>query len=50
METSVLEQVGLTKDEATVYLALLKLGETTASKVSTETNTYRTNIYRTLEL
>ncbi len=49
MDQSILLQIGFSPEEATVYLALLKLGETTATRIATETNTYRTNIYRTLE-
>ena len=34
-----LEELGFDKKETEIYLALLKIGETTATKISQETNT-----------
>jgi len=44
--TSVLEQLGLEEKEASVYLALLELGETTATKLSEKTVLDRTLMYQ----
>lgn len=49
MDTQILEEIGLQKDEIQVYLILLKLGSVTATKMASETNIYRTNVYRILE-
>ena len=49
MDLEVLEEIGLEKDEVKVYLALLKLGSITATKVASETKIYRTNVYRLLD-
>lgn len=48
-EKTVLKELGLSDGEAAVYLALLKLGETTASKLTKETGKHRTTIYDFLE-
>ena len=37
METKQLEELGLTKNEASLYLFLLKIGETTTGKMIKET-------------
>lgn len=49
MDTRVLEQMGLTKSEISVYLALLKLGETTAGPIVDEAKVTRSKIYDILE-
>lgn len=49
METSQLESIGLTKSEIKVYLALLKLGETTAGPIVDEAKITRSKIYDILE-
>lgn len=49
MDTNILEEVGLTESEAKVYLALLKLGETTAGPVVDEAKVTRSKIYDILE-
>lgn len=41
----VLEQIGLSKNEIKVYLALLKLGSVQVSKIKEETKLHRTGIY-----
>ena len=41
-----LQDLGLEEKEAKVYLALLSLGETTATKISKKTNLDRTLIYQ----
>lgn len=45
----VLKELGLSEGEATVYLALLKLGETAVSELTKETGQHRTTIYDFLE-
>jgi sugar-specific transcriptional regulator TrmB len=45
----VLKELGLSDGEATVYLALLKSGSTTVSKLTKETKQHRTTIYDFLE-
>ncbi|MDP2749213.1 MAG: helix-turn-helix domain-containing protein [Nanoarchaeota archaeon] len=45
----VLKELGLSDGEVKVYLALLKLGETSVSKLTKETGQHRTTIYDFLE-
>ena len=45
----VLKELGLSGGEVKVYLALLKLGETSVSKLTKETGQHRTTIYDFLE-
>ena len=45
----VLKELGLSDGEATVYLALLKLGETCVGALTKETSQHRTTIYDFLE-
>lgn len=45
----VLNEVGLSDGEAKVYLALLKIGETTVNELTKETGQHRTTIYDFLE-
>jgi HTH-type transcriptional regulator, sugar sensing transcriptional regulator len=49
MDTEILEQIGLEKDEIKIYLILLRIGSITATKIASETNIYRTNVYRLLD-
>lgn len=49
MDTKTLEEIGLTKIEAEVYLALLKLGTTTAWPLIKKTELHKSTIYNTLE-
>ncbi|PIN75171.1 hypothetical protein COV18_04455 [Candidatus Woesearchaeota archaeon CG10_big_fil_rev_8_21_14_0_10_37_12] len=49
MDTKALERIGLTKSEIAVYLALLKLGQTTAGKIVDEAKVTRSKIYDILE-
>lgn len=44
-----LQEVGFDEKETKVYLALLKIGETTATKISRETNIERTLVYYIIE-
>jgi len=44
-----LEKMGLSKNEIKVYLALLKLGASLASKIAKETNLNRSLVYRILD-
>jgi len=46
---SILEGVGLTKTEVSVYLALVKSGQATAYKISKEAHLYRANTYMAIE-
>lgn len=45
MNPQILEQLGLTKNEAKVYLALLELGPSLAGQISRKTGLHRRNIY-----
>ena len=49
METETLRKIGLEEREIKVYLALLKLGNTTASKIAKETGIDRATSYRYLD-
>lgn len=49
METKILEQIGLTKGEALVYIALSELGETTTGSIVTRTNMQKSAVYFCLE-
>jgi sugar-specific transcriptional regulator TrmB len=49
MNTIYLEKAGLTKSEAKVYLALLKIGESTAGPIVDEAKITRSKIYDILE-
>ncbi len=48
MDTKLLEDIGLTKGEITVYLTLLKLGETTTGKIIEEAQISSGKIYEIL--
>ncbi len=45
METNFLEQLGLTKSESKIYLALLELGPSLAGQISRKTGIHRRNVY-----
>jgi len=49
MDTKPLEEIGLTDSEIKVYLALLKLGQTTAGPIVDEAKVTRSKIYDILE-
>lgn len=49
MDNHLLESLGLTKNEISVYLALLRLGETTAGLIVDESHVTRSKIYDLLE-
>lgn len=49
MEFEILKKIGLSINEIKVYLALLKLGENLASKISRETSLNRSLVYKILE-
>jgi len=49
MNQKILEEIGLTKGEITVYLTLLKLGETTTGKIVDEAQISSGKIYEILE-
>ena len=49
METSSLEQIGLTKNQSLVYISLLKLGSTTAQNIIKESGLHRSRVYDSLE-
>jgi sugar-specific transcriptional regulator TrmB len=48
METKQLEDLGLTKNEASLYLFLLKIGETTTGKMIKETGIANSRVYESL--
>lgn len=45
----VLNELGFSKNEAKVYLALLELGSSTATKIAEKSKIHRTNVYDALE-
>ncbi len=45
----VLEEFGLTKTEATIYLTLLRQGSSTAYRISKESGLYKANTYQAIE-
>jgi len=49
MEQRYLEELGLSGTEAKVYLALLKLGSSTAGQIAKKIDSYRRNVYDFLE-
>jgi sugar-specific transcriptional regulator TrmB len=48
MDTKLLEELGLTKNEALIYIFLLKSGETTTGKIIKETGIANSRVYETL--
>ncbi len=49
MDTRILENIGLTKNQAIVYLSLLKLGSSTAQTIINDTKLHRSPVYDALE-
>ena len=49
MDTKVLENIGLTRNQSDVYLALLKLGSATAQQIIKESGMHRSRVYDSLE-
>ncbi len=49
MDTKILEQIGLTENEVKTYMALFKLGQTTAGPIVEEAKVTRSKIYDILE-
>lgn len=49
MDINVLKEIGLTESEIRVYLAMLKLGQSTAGKIVDESRVTRSKIYDILE-
>lgn len=49
METSSLEKAGLTKNQANIYISLLKLGEASAQQIMKESGMHRSRVYDSLE-
>ena len=49
MDTSVLEKIGLTRNQSLVYLSLLKLGSTTAQNIIKESGLHSSRVYDSLE-
>lgn len=48
MKNKILEQIGLSKNESEIYLALLDLGPSSISKISEKTSIHRPLIYKAL--
>jgi len=48
MNNQLLKEIGLTETEIKVYLALIKIGATSAGRIVEETGVYRKNLYDTL--
>ncbi len=49
MDTAFLEDIGLSHNEASIYLALLETGLATASEIAKKSRVHRTNVYDVLE-
>ena len=49
MDTKILENLGLTKNQSLVYLSLLKLGSSSAQNIIKESGLHRSRVYDTLE-
>lgn len=49
MEKEVLEEIGLTPNQAEVYLSLLKLGSSNAQKIIKESGLHRSRVYDSIE-
>ncbi|MBU1203719.1 MAG: hypothetical protein KKG60_01480 [Nanoarchaeota archaeon] len=49
MNTKILENIGLTRNQAEIYLALLKLGSATAQQIIKESGMHRSPVYDNLE-
>ncbi|MFA4960434.1 MAG: helix-turn-helix domain-containing protein [Candidatus Pacearchaeota archaeon] len=49
MEINDFEKIGLTKNQAKIYLSLLKLGEATAQQIMNESELHRSRVYDGLE-
>ena len=45
----VLEEIGLSKNEAKIYLTLLRLGNVTATDIIKESGVHRSNVYDVLD-
>ncbi len=48
MDTTVLEKIGLTRNEVTVYLTLLKIGSIPVQRIIKESNLHRSRVYESL--
>ncbi len=49
MDEQILEEIGFTRNEIKIYLALLKLGASTTGKIIESTGLHRAIVYDTLE-
>ena len=49
MDTKILENIGLTRNQVEIYLALLKLGSVTAQEIIKESGLHRSPVYDALE-
>src|SRR3989344_753080 len=49
MDTALLEEIGLSKNEAAAHIALLELGKATAGEIAKQAKLYRSNTYETIE-
>ncbi len=49
MKEEILEDIGFSKNEAKIYLALIELGNATASEVAKVSRVHRTNVYDALK-
>ena len=49
MNTKILEEIGLTKTETKIYLALLKLGQTTTTQIVREAKIHASKVYEFLD-
>jgi len=49
MDTKIFQEIGLTEGETKVYLALLKLGETTKGSLAKEANVSSSKVYELVD-
>jgi len=49
MKEQILEEIGLSRNEAKIFVSLLDLGSSTAGKIAEKSNVHRTNVYDALE-
>jgi len=49
MDTQILEEIGLTKTEAKIYIALLELGQTTTTKIVRKARIHASKVYEFLD-
>ena len=49
MNQKIIEELGLTKNESKIYMALLRLGSAHAGEITEKTGIHRRNVYDSIE-